>query len=77
MFDALTKLYESKNTSRKITLRIQLRNVMMNKSETISNYMRIVQIKDHLVAIGDLVDDVELVYTMKNGFPSSWDPFVE
>jgi hypothetical protein len=32
MFDALTKLYESKNTSRKLTLRHQLRNVTMNKS---------------------------------------------
>jgi hypothetical protein len=47
MFDALTGLCESKNTSMKLTLRHQLRNVMMNKSETISNYfMRISQSKD-------------------------------
>jgi hypothetical protein len=32
MFDALTRLYESKNTSRNLTLRHQLRNVTMNKS---------------------------------------------
>jgi hypothetical protein len=32
MFDALTRLYESKNTSRKLTLRHQLKNVTMNKS---------------------------------------------
>jgi hypothetical protein len=31
MFDALTRLYERKNTSRKLTLRHQLRNVTMNK----------------------------------------------
>ena len=30
MFDALTRVYESKNTSRKLTLRHQLRNVTMN-----------------------------------------------
>jgi hypothetical protein len=47
MFDALTRLYESKNTSQKLTLRYQLRNVTMNKSEIVSNYfMRISQIKD-------------------------------
>jgi hypothetical protein len=36
MFDALTRLYESKNTSRKLTLRHQLRNMTMNKSESSS-----------------------------------------
>jgi hypothetical protein len=78
MFDALTRLYESKNTSRKLTLRHQLRNVMMNKSDTISTYfMRISQIKDQLAAIGDSVDDAELVTTTLNGFPSSWDAFVQ
>ena len=72
MFDSLTRLYESKNTSRKITLRHQLINMMMNKSETISNYfMRISQIKDQLATIGDSVDDTELVTTTLNGFPSS------
>jgi hypothetical protein len=38
MFDSLSRLYERKNTSRKLTLRHQLKNVMMNKSETVSNY---------------------------------------
>jgi hypothetical protein len=42
MFDALTKLYKSKKTCRNITLRNQLINMTMNKSETIANYfMRI------------------------------------
>jgi hypothetical protein len=78
MFDALTRLYESKNTSRKLTLRNQLRNLMMNKSKNVSNYiMRISQIKEQVVAIGDSVDDAELLTTTLNAFPSSWDPFVQ
>jgi hypothetical protein len=78
MFDSLTKLYESKYTSQKLTLRHQLRNVTMNKSETVSNYfMRILQIKYQLAAIGDSKDDVELATTTLNGFPSSWNPFVQ
>ena len=42
MFDALTRLYESKNTSKKLTLRHQLINVMISKSDSVSTYfMRI------------------------------------
>jgi hypothetical protein len=78
MFDALIRLYESKNTSRKLTLRHQLRNVTMNKSETIANcFIRILQIKDQLTAIADPVEAIELVTTTLNGFPPSWDPFVQ
>ena len=78
IFDALTRLYESKNTSRKLTPRHQLRNVTMNKSETIANFFtRISHIKDWLAAIGYLVEDVELVTTMLNGFPPSRDPFFQ
>jgi hypothetical protein len=47
MFYSLTILYESKNTSLNLTLWHQLRNVTMNKSETIANiFTRISQIKD-------------------------------
>jgi hypothetical protein len=78
ILDALTRLYERKNIIRKLTLMHQFRNVMMNKSETVSDYfMRISLIKDHLTTIGDYVDDVELVTTTLNRFPSSWDPFVQ
>ena len=38
LFDALTGVYKSKNTSRKLTLWHQLINVTMNKSETIANF---------------------------------------
>jgi hypothetical protein len=78
MLDALTRLYESKNTNQKLTLRHQLRNLTMNKSKTVADYfMRISHIKDRLAAIGDPVDDAELVTTTLDGFPSSWDPFVQ
>jgi hypothetical protein len=45
------------------------RNVTMNKSEIVVNYfMKILQINDHLVAIGDTIEDPELVTTTLNGF---------
>jgi hypothetical protein len=78
MFDSLKRLYERNNTSRKLTLRHQLKKVMMNKSDTVSTYfMRISQIKDQLEAIVDSMDDEEIVTTTLNGFPYSWAAFVQ
>ena len=78
MFDSLNRLYEIKNTNRNLTLQHQLKNVTMNKSEMIANFFtRISCIKGQLVAIGDPVEDVELVTTTLNGFPPSWNPFVQ
>jgi hypothetical protein len=78
MYDALVGLYQSGNASRKLILRHQLRSVEMSKSDTVASYlMRITQIRDQLVAIGEAVDDTELVNVALNGFPGSWEPFVQ
>jgi len=39
--------------------------------------MRVFEIRDQLTIISDVVDDAELVTTTFNGFPSSWDRFVQ
>jgi hypothetical protein len=50
----------------------------MSKSDTVASYlMRITQIRDQLAAIGEAVDDTELVNVALNGFPGSWEPFVQ
>jgi hypothetical protein len=49
----------------------------MPKSDTIASYlMRITQIHDQLLAIGETIDDTELVNVALNGFLGSWEPFV-
>ena len=78
IFDALARLYESKNTSRKMTLRNQLRVTKMTKNDTIATYfMKVSQIKDQLVAINENIDDSELTTITLNGFPISWRPFIQ
>ena len=72
MFEALTRLYEGKNINKKMTLRTQLKNVKMQKSETIHSYFtRVSQINGHIEATGDKVEATELVMTTPNGLPSS------
>jgi hypothetical protein len=51
---------------------------MMSKSDSVATYfMKVSQLRDQLQAIGDNVDDVELVTITLNGLPSSWESFVQ
>ena len=78
MFDALSRLYEGKNINRKMTLRTQLKNVKMQDSESIQSYFtRVSQIREQIEAIGDSVEEVELVMTTMNGLPRTRDPFIK
>ena len=48
----------------------------MSRYDNVTNYfMRITHVCDQIVAIGEKVDDVELVNVY--GFPNSWEPFVK
>jgi hypothetical protein len=78
MFDALVGLFQSDNLNRKMILRNKLRSMQMSRSDNVTSYfMRITQVRDQLAAIGEKVDDVELVNVALNGFPKSWEPFVK
>ena len=74
MFDALTRLYEGKNINRKMNLRTQLNNTRMQKGEMIQEYFsRISEFKEQLEAIGDNIDEDELIMTTLNGLTRPWD----
>ena len=78
MFEALTRLFEGKNINRKMTLRTQLKNVKMQKSKTIHSYFtRVSQINGQIEATGDKVESTELVMTIVNVLPRSWDPCIK
>jgi phosphopentomutase len=62
MFDALTRMYEGKKIHRKMYLRTQLKNTKMQKGETVQDYFsRVSQFKEQLEAIGDNLDEDELL----------------
>ena len=77
MWEALTKLYQSDNHNKKIVLWDKLKATKMSRTYTVATYLtRVTQVCDELVAIGETVDDHELVRTTLNGFTKSWDVFV-
>jgi hypothetical protein len=78
MYDALVGLYQSGNVGQKLILKHQLQVVEMSSSDTVASYlMRITQIHDQLAAIGEAVDNTELVNVALSGLLKSWEPFVQ
>ena len=77
MFDALTSVFEGKNINMGMTLRNQLKGVKMQKAETMLLYFsRVSQIKERLEAIGDMVEEAEVVMTTLNGLLRERDSFI-
>jgi hypothetical protein len=78
MFEALTNLFQSSNTNRKMVLREKFRNTKMTRSDTVTNYLtKITQVRDQLAAVGEVVTDEEMVRTALNGFTKPWAPFIK
>jgi hypothetical protein len=71
-------MYEGKNINQKMNLRTQLKNTRMQKGETIQEYFsRISQFMEQLEAIGDTLDEDELIMTTLNGLTRPWDAFIQ
>ena len=77
MYDSLSRMYEGRNINRNMNLRDQLKSTKMSHGESIQEYFtRVSQIKEKLEAVGDKLDEDELVMAALNvsldpGNPSS------
>jgi hypothetical protein len=61
-----------------MNLRTQLKNIRMQKGETIQEYFsRISEFKEQLEAIGDTIDEEKLIMTALNGLTIPWDAFIQ
>ena len=76
-YDALVKLFETKMPSRKRALKCKLYSMKMTKEDTIATFFtKISQLNDQLAAIGENVEDDDLVQTTIHGLPPIWETFV-
>jgi hypothetical protein len=76
MYDDLVSLYQKKNTDMLLHLNHQLQVVNMSSEDMIVNYfMNITHIQDNIVAIGEIIHDVDLVNVELRGLPKPWEPF--
>ena len=78
MYDFLSRMYEGRNINRKINLRAQLKSTKMFQGESIQEYfIRVSQFKEKLEAIGESLDEDELVMTALNGLTKPWHSFIQ
>jgi hypothetical protein len=77
MWDALQNLFEAKNENRKMASKAKLQDTKMGNEESVSSYLtRVAQVKDELVAVGEVISDSELVRITLKGFTKEWEVFV-
>ena len=63
--------------SQKRVLKKRLQTLKMNKDEGVGPFFtKIAWVKDQLTAIGIAVDDDDLVQTVVDGLPNSWETFL-
>ena len=61
-----------------MNLRSQLKSIKMSHGESIQDYFsRVSQIKEKLEAIGDKLDEDEMVMTALNGLTRPWESFIQ
>lgn len=78
MWDTLKGLYEAKNENRIMALKDKLHATKMVKGEDVTSYLtRVVQVKDELVVVGEVIANSELVRISPKGFTKEWDIFVK
>ena len=72
MWESLGNLYPSSNQNRKMVLREKLRSTKMAREESVTSYLtRVSQVRDELAAVGEVVDNTELIWVALNGFSKS------
>ena len=77
MYEKLIGMYQVNNLSQVLALKMQLKDIKMNRGETIQvQFTRISKIKAQLSIFGEVVSDKELVLIMLGGLPSSWESFI-
>jgi hypothetical protein len=78
MWDALKNLLEAKNENQKMALKANLHDTNMGKEESVSPYItRVVQVKDEVDVVGEVISDSELVRIALKGFTKEWEVFVK
>jgi hypothetical protein len=61
-----------------MSLRTQLKNTKMQKGETAHDYFsRVSQFKEKIEAIGDNLDEHEIIMIDLNGLTRPWDSFIQ
>jgi hypothetical protein len=72
MYDFLVTLYQNVNVSHRMLFKNKLTGTYVSNNDTMASYMmKIIELRDHIIATGEKVHEGELVSITLNGFSSS------
>ena len=78
MYDSLSRMYEGRNININMKLRAELNGTKMIKGASIQDYfIRVSQCREKLCAIGDTLDEDEIVMTALSGPTRTRDSFIQ
>ena len=77
MWTALSNLYQSTNENRKMVLKEKLKTIKMGNDSAVGYLTKIINVRDELAAVGEVIPPTELVRIAVNGLPSSWLSFAD
>jgi len=76
MYDKLVSMFKASNANQVLFLENKLKDIKKGRGEYIQSYfMRITEIKNDLLAIGEVIADRELTLIALVGLPREWDVF--
>ena len=76
MYDKLVGMFKVNNVNQVLFLKNKLKDIKMDRGESIQSYfMRITEIKNDLLSIGEVTSDWELSLIALGGLTSDWDVF--
>jgi hypothetical protein len=78
IWETLKNLFEAKNVNRKMALKDKLHDSKMDKGKDVSSYLtHLSQVKDNLVAVGEIISEAKLGRIALKGLKKEWDVFVK
>ena len=76
MWKVLTDLFQSKSDQRKLALKDKLRNIKMEKGDSIAKYLtKFTQCRDELGSVGVTVEEEDMVDLALLGLSKAWNSY--
>ena len=76
MYDKLVNMFKANNANQVLFFKNQLKSLKKGKDESVQSYfLKMTEIRNNLLAIGETIADREMVLTALGGLSSEWHVF--
>jgi len=77
MYDKLVNMFRANNANQVLFLKNKMKNLKKGRDESVQSYfLKLTEIRNNLLAIGETIADREMVLTALGGISSKWHVFI-